>query len=342
MSNPLCVTTAGKRRNVLPQDAYLYSSTRFKTRSHKLLTPEVLAGIGDSGRIDDLLRLLSEQGIDIKADPDGRLFVEEALERHLQATFAEVEKCVPNPEWVALFRYPYDAHNIKSILKCRVRQKDPADLLVDLGTVTPAAAVEAIRTERYAVFSEAMAKAIPEAIAVYAKTADPQLIDAVIDSACFADQQAIADQYPPEYFGEIIACKTDMTNLLTAIRIGRMSDASVDYFSRHYIAGGRLTRDFFQKYFAAEEDVLLKSASKEGYPALEKLIGKSPRLSELERQVEATVSTAIRKAANMPAGLQVIYAYLADREKEAKNIRILLAAMQANRTPAEIRELLRA
>ena len=40
--------------------------------------------------------------------------------------------------------------------------------------------------------------------------------------------------------------------------------------------------------------------------------------------------------------LQVIYGYLAEREIEVKNIRILLAAMQAGRTPAEIRALLRA
>lgn len=342
MSNPLCIKDMGKRLTVPSQNEYLYSSVRFKARSYKMLATEELVRIGESGKLDDLLHRLAERGIDIAKDHDGHLLVEEALEKHLADTFAEVEKCVPAPEWTALFRYPYDAHNAKTILKCRVRQKDPASLLVALGTVAPAAAVEAIRTERYGVFPAAMAKAIPEAIAVYAKTSDPQLIDAIIDSACFIDRQSLASAYPPEYFGEIMTCRTDMTNLLTAIRISRMSDATVEYFGRHYIPGGKLTVEFFEKHFAAGEDVLLKAVSKEGYPALAKLVGADLRLSELEKQTEATVSAAIRAAASMPAGLQVIYAYLADCEKEVQNIRILIAAMQAGRTPAQIRELLRA
>ena len=106
--------------------------------------------------------------------------------------------------------------------------------------------------------------------------------------------------------------------------------------------GRQADQGLFEVHFAEGEDALLIAASREGYPALSKLAGAGLRLSELEKQIEHTVSAAIREAADMPAGLQVIYGYLAEREIEVKNIRILLAAMQAGRTPAEIRALLRA
>ena len=342
MSNPLCITEKLRRAPDLSPDAYLYSSARFKVRAYSMLTPDLLAAIGESGRVEDLLHRLSERGIEIRTDSEGHLQAEEALERYLADSFAEVEKCVPNTRWIALLRYPYDAHNIKTILKCRIREKDPRPLLIGLGTVAPEDAEEAIRTEGYDRFAPEFAKAIPEAIDSFAQTADPQLIDAIIDSACFAAQRNLAASYPPAYFSALINGRIDMTNLLTAVRIGRMKNATAEYCTRHLIEGGKLTKAFFEAHFAEGEDALLIAASREGYPALSKLAGAGFRLSELEKQIEHTVSAAIREAADMPAGLQVIYGYLAEREIEVKNIRILLAAMQAGRTPAEIRALLRA
>ena len=121
-----------------------------------------------------------------------------------------------------------------------------------------------------------------------------------------------------------------------------MKNATVEYFRRHLIEGGTLPKSFWEEQFPGGENALLIAASREGYPELGKLAESGLRLSQLEKQIEHTVSAAIRASASIPAGLQVIYGYLSERELEVKNIRILLAAMQAGRTPAEIRVLLRA
>lgn len=353
MSNPLCMTdqfqsftdpiqSDALRKGKVEKDGYLYSAARFHTRSGRMLTPSMLAKIGESGKVEELLRQLSERGIEITTGVDGHLGVEDALERFFDECITEVEKAVPDSRWVALLRYPYDAHNIKTLLKCRVRDKNPASLLIPLGTVSPEMAIQAMRTEDYSVFPASMGAAIPTAAETYAQTADPQLIDAIIDSACYRDLLTLADQYPDAVFGKAIRAKIDMTNLITAIRIGRMSEMSVDYFLRHLIGGGHLSENFFREYFGAGEDALLTAASKNGYPTLAKAVGAGLRLSELEKLCEAPVSQIVGWQAGEPMDVKVVYAYLCDRDKEIKNIRILLAAMQAGRTPEQIRELLRA
>ncbi len=323
-------------------DEYLYAAARFRTKAVRMLTPDALAKLGEGGSVEELLRQLSERGVEITMGADGHLAVEEALERFFDECITEVEKNVPDSRWVALLRYPYDAHNIKTILKCRVREKDPSSLLIPLGTVSPDRAVEAMRTEQYGVFPKAMADAIGKAAETYAQTGDPQLIDAIIDSACYADLLTLADNYPQALFGKVIRTKIDMTNLITAIRIGRMKGMSVDYCLRHLIPGGTLFEEFFKESFGAGEDAMLLAASKMGYPTLAKAVGADLRLSALEKLCEEPVAQLTRYTAGEPMDVKVVYGYLCDRDKEIKNIRILLAAMQAGRTPAQIRELLRA
>lgn len=353
MSNPLCLTDqfqtftdtaklSRAKNSSGGKDEYLYSAARFHTRSIRMLTPSSLAKIGESGNVEELLRQLSERGVEIATGADGHLMVEDALERFFDECITEVEKSVPDPRWVALLRYPYDAHNIKTLLKCRVRGKDPQALLIPLGTVSPETATEALRTEDYSVFPEAMGAAISDAAETFAKTTDPQLIDAIIDSACYRDLLALADSYPGAVFGKAVRAKIDMTNVITAIRIGRMSEMSVEYFLRHLIGGGKLSEAFFKEHFGAGEDALLFAASKNGYPTLAKAVGERLRLSELEKLCETPINEIIRWSAGEPMDVKVVYAYLCDRDKEIKNIRILLAAMQAGRSPEQIRELLRA
>lgn len=343
MSDSLCLKEKVQQLIGSFEDSYLYSAARFRTRSFHLLTADELGKIAESGRAEELIRQLSERGIEISRGDDGHPMVEEALERFLNAALNEVERTVPDPEWVALFRYPYDAHNIKTVLKCRVMQnpKNAAPLLVNLGTVSAESVENAIQTESYGNFPAAMAQAIPHAIETYAQTADPQLIDAIIDAACYRDLLTLADRYPQAVFRKAIGVKIDMTNLITAIRIRRMSRMTADYFGRHYISGGALSQELFFEQFEKGEDALLSAASQNGYPVLEKAVGAGLRLSELERRCESVTAGVIRWTAGEPMDSKLIYAYLSDLEKEVKNIRILLTAMQAGYSSSGIRELLR-
>lgn len=322
-------------------EAYLYSTARFRAKAAMLPSSAQLLQMAEAKDVAECVRQLDDAGISIGRDEEGRLAIEQSLDTYLSGCFDEVASCTPEPRMVDIFRYPYDAHNVKSLLKCRERGINPFPLLMSMGTVSAEDAELSVREGNYHLFSTHIAEAIPQAIALYAQTSDPQLIDAVVDAGCFADMLEKAGQYG-DFLMEAIQTKIDTINILTALRILRMGGLAYSYYSQHFISGGKLSEGVMQRAFEGGEQALISELAHTPYGAVSKAFAgeAQARLSAWEGACEAFYRKVVRKADSQLTGAETLFSYLADREYEVKQIRILLTAKQAEMPAQKIKSLL--
>lgn len=325
----------------IKSEEYLYSTARFRAKAARLTNREMLSRLSDAGTVDECVRQLADAGISIDRDENGGLAIERSLDRYLSECFEEVAYCLPDRAMVDIFRYPYDAHNVKTLLKSRVRGTNPFPLLMSMGTLSPDDAEQAVREGNYSLFSSEIGASIPKAIALYAQTNDPQLLDAVVDAGCFADMLERAKTYG-EYLISAVQTRIDSINILTALRILRMGGYASSFYSQHFIPGGKLTDDMMLKAFDEGEKALIKALVRTPYSALADAFSgeEEARLSAWETACDGLYRKAIRRADSQLAGAEVLFAYLADRENEVKNVRVLLTAKLAGLPSQRIKALL--
>lgn len=325
----------------IKSDEYLYSTARFRAKAASLPSAELFARLADAETVSECVRQLADSGIVIESAQDGSLAVEQSLDRYLSDCFDEVEHCLPDRAMVDIFRYPYDAHNVKALLKSRVRGTNPFPLLMGMGTLSPEDAELAVRTGNYEPFSPEIGLSIPKAIALYAQTNDPQLLDAVVDTGCFADMLTRASAYG-QSLTDAVQTKIDSINILTALRILRMGGYASSYYAQHFITGGKLDEALLTRAFDEGERALIKALVRTEYSALSDAFSdeKEARLSEWEAACDRLYRKVLRRSNSQLAGAEVLFAYLADRENEVKNVRVLLTAKLAGLPAERIKSLL--
>lgn len=322
-------------------DEYLYSTARFRAKAAGLPSAELFVRLAEAIDADECLRQLADSGIIITRDEKGALDIEGSLDRYLTDAFNEVASCLPDKAMVDIFRYPYDAHNVKTLLKSRVRGTDPLPLMMGMGTVSPEDAEKAVREGDHSLFSPEIGASVEKATALFAQSNDPQLLDAVVDSACYADMLAKASPYG-DFLMSALQTKIDSVNILTALRILRMGGYASSYYAQHFIQGGKLGEGMMLKAFDEGEQALVKVLARTPYSSLTDAFSgaEEARLSEWESACDQLYRKALRQANSSLAGAEVLFAYLADRENEVKKVRILLTAKQAGLPPQRIKALM--
>ena len=176
----------------------MYASARIRALETRLVGRERMELLGECRSAGEAMDRLSEYGLtlpesDVPATGEtlGRLR-EAMLLSALQEAYDEVEAAVPDPTVFRYFRYPYDCNNLKAAIKCGIRGVPAEDMLFDFGTV-PAHEVEAlVREGKFEAYPAAMAAAAHRARELYEKTADPRMIDAVLDAAFFGEASPMA------------------------------------------------------------------------------------------------------------------------------------------------------
>lgn len=332
---------------------YMYASARIRALENRLVGRERIELLIEARSADEVMDRLTEFGLS-PAESDAEASTlsageaqsrarEEMLLAVLREAYTEVETSVPDPAVFRYFRYPYDCNNLKAAIKCAVRGISAEDLLFDFGTV-PADEVETLLREgKYDKFPAAMAAAIPVAKEAYDKTADPRRIDTVLDRACYADMLADATASGDEVLMGWLKAKIDLTNILITLRILRMGMGSVGaaFLEESLLPGGTLDGKFFAEAYEGGEDRLWEAITPTAYGKLAVVEGDPRPLSAVEKTADDLYMELVRKDAKTPFGAPVVGGYLAGCETAVKNIRIILAAKDAELDSAVIRERIR-
>ncbi len=336
---------------ILQPTEYMYASARIRSLENRIVGRERMEVLIEARGSDEVMDRLAEYGLKLPETADGTPPTGEAVSEAREAmlteilrdAFDEVERAVPEAALFRYLRYPYDCNNLKAAVKCGIRGISAEGMLFDFGTV-PADKVEAlVREGSYETLPPAMAAAIPAARDAYDRTGDPRRIDTVLDRACYADMLAAARETGDETLIGWMRAKIDLTNILTAIRILRMSMGSVGeaFLQEALLEGGALDAKFFSDACEKGEAGLFEALSPTAYYRLARVEGDPRPLSAVEKACDDLYMNLVREGARIPFGAAVAGGYLIGCETSVKNIRIILAAKDAGLDTTVLRERVR-
>ena len=322
---------------------YLVISARVKAMETGLLTRERMEQILDAKTDEEAAKILQECGypeLDA-ADPEA---MDAALSAAREETLADVMDGAPEPRYIELFKLKYDYHNAKALLKAEAMGTSADRMLMDMGRVPAAVLKEAVRTGELDELPAMLASAVAEAREILDTTRDPQLSDIVLDRWMYADMAALAEDTNSDFLRGYVAVQIDAANLRALVRTIRMGK-SPEFLRGVLIEGGEIPTDAILTLSANHGSGMSEvygptrfaAAAEAGTEAL-----RGGALTNFEKLCDDAVGDYLSGAQYVPFGEAPLVGYLAARETEYTNLRILLMGRGAGLPADVIRSRLRA
>lgn len=326
------------------QTEYLYATARFRALEAGLVGKDRIEQLADAANAAEIFARLEEFGVALVRDASGEVLAEQTLLGVLQAALDNIYESAPAPELYDFLKYPYDCNNVKVAIKCYLRHVSADGMLFDFGTVS-AKDVEKMPAEGdFSALPAAMAAAAHQAIAAYEKTANPRMIDLILDKACFADMLACVKCGGDPLHLQLLGTQIDLVNAMICLRLVRMGggEQARVLLEDAMIEGGTLSLQALLSAFEGGESALYDLLAHSGYDKLVQAIKESDgSLAAAERAVDDYRMALVRTVRYTPFGASVLTAYFYAQEYAVKNVRIILAAKSAGLSPQTIRERIR-
>ncbi len=326
--------------------AYMYTTTRIRALENGIVGKEKTDRLLELHSVEAAEERLREYGIVFSRNQSGKIDREKTFYAILQDAFAV---CDGAPQ-SARFRWlhdRYDCNNIKAILKSNLRQVSADSMLVPCGSVPIDRVKEAVLGGGNSLFPSHMGAAIAKASEACKQTGNPQLIDRYLDRACFADMAACAKQTPVAWFAETVAIEADLLNILLCVRILRMGDgictvAGRELMKDSFLDGGTLSDKWLSANAEKGEEALGQALLYTPYDKLgAALKAGGQKMYVLECMADNLRMEHVRAVRHITCGAEAVAAYVIAKEYEVRNLRILLAGLDARLDSAAIRERMR-
>ena len=320
-------------------ERYLCVSAYVRALESQLLTQADLTRMIDAHTFDECLRILSDHGYpDLRPDMAA---VERSLRESREALLAGLSTILPDDAILDLFRIRYDYHNVKVALKALWTDVDGTRLLMGGGRLEPFSLYHALQTGEEGDLPDLLLAAVREARDTVGATGDPQKGDLILDRACFAEQLSLAERANSPFLTGYIRLLTDTANLQAAVRVLRMGK-NTHLLQEALFPGGTVEPDILAES-ARTGDLTapwaaspLEEAAELGRQAL---TGGS--LTAFEKACDDALTRYLQNAVLIPFGLEPVLAFIAAREQEQRNIRIIVSGRLANLSADTIRERMR-
>nr|WP_325201266.1 V-type ATPase subunit [uncultured Oscillibacter sp.] len=327
--------------NKIKDTDYLAISARIKAMETGLLTRERMEQVLDARTDEEAVKLLQECGYP-ELDARSPEAMDAALSAAREATLSDVLDGAPDPRYIDIFKLKYDYHNIKAVLKAQAMDVSPDSMLMDMGRVGAAELKEAVQAGRLDELPETLAAAAAEAREVLDSTRDPQLSDIVLDRWCYQEMAQVAQETGSAFLAGYVKIQIDAANLRALVRTLRMGKSG-DFLKTVLLEGGDIGADAvaaagnsgsLQELYGPTP---LQAAAEAGAEAL-----RGGSLTAFEKLCDDAVGEYLAGAQFVPFGEAPLLGYLAARETEYTNIRILLMGRGAGLPAEVIRSRLRA
>ena len=323
---------------------YLFGSANIRTLEGAIIGRERIEKLLNTKTTDEAWSLLSDWGVDVIRTEEGKPMREETLLGILKGAYARLTELAPDSDALRLWLYPYDCNNLKAAQKAFIRGIDPTSMLFDFGTLSAAKIVKMVEEGNYEALPANMQESARGAMDEYAKTKNPQVIDLILDKACWRDMLASAKASGEAFVIRLVQTRIDLLNAMIALRILRMNSGEVGkvLFADAFLEGGILSFERMSECLANGEETLWSYLYRTEYSVFAEKFAKSDKtLSSAEKLADNYWMSLILANKFIPDGLEVMIAFLAAHEYEVKNLRILLSGKEAGIATATIRERIR-
>jgi len=323
---------------------YIFATAFIRSKEKYLLTREKVDRMLDAKTPDDALKVLYELNYGDGLDEVPAAEFEKLLTLELEKAYDTVMSLAPEKEYFKHFLYPNDYHNVKVLLKAEFSGAPMDEIMIGAGTVPVPELVELVQSRKYYSMREEMAKGIQEAVDVYGTTQDPQVIDLILDKACYRDINIEVSKLKNKFISGYIALKIDTINLKSFIRAKEMNK-SWDFFSKIFIEGGKVPEGLFingfdeapeqfaDRLLAYDMQVLLQESAA--------MLKETGRFTALEKLCDNVLMGYVKESKYIAFGVEPLVGYIAAKESEAMTVRIIMAGKLAGLSAELIGERIR-
>lgn len=320
---------------------YIYLSTVLRAKGAKMLSRDKAERMLDAPSFEEAAKMLTENGY-----PDMSAYsakqVEAALAQFGAKQFQYVARLCPSSEVIDLFRIKYDYHNIKAIMKSEMAGVERNDLLSDAGRIPVKELLNIYQEEKYLALPEAMSKAVAEARAVLAHSANPQQADFILDKAYFEEIQKLASDIGSKFMKGYSELLIDSANLRSAVRTLRMKK-DTEFLKNALVPGGGV--DVKRILDAASSGEALAALFASGALAKAASLAADAAagapLTAFELACDNALTDYLSGSSMIAFGEEPVVAYLAAVETEITAVRMILTGKISGIDSNTIRERLR-
>mgnify|MGYP000829374878 CR=1 FL=1 len=267
-----------------------------------------------------------------------------ALSQAREELLTDLGDGAPDPRYIDIFKLKYDYHNAKAILKAAAMGTSPDRMLMDMGRIGAAELKTAVESGELDKLPGALPAAVAEAKSVLDTTRDPQLSDIALDRWTYADMAALAEDTNSDFLRGYVAVQIDAANLRALVRTVRMGK-SPEFLRGVLIEGGEIPTDGILTLSANRGSGMSEVYGPTRFAAAAEAGAEALRggpLTKFEKLCDDAVGDYLAGAQYVPFGEAPLVGYLAARETEYTNLRILLMGRGAGLPADVIRSRLRA
>lgn len=250
----------------------------------------------------------------------------------------DLNKTIKNNEIIDFVRLKNDYHNLKTLIKAKVLNKDFSYMLNTNGTMPIDKLEKAIRNENYRDISVNIENVIKEVFLELDTKKDSQVIDIVVDRYMFKDMVSIAKKIESAYISKYVKTVIDLTNIKTVLRLKKINKDKA-FLSYVFIEDGTIPLDVCKNMLLDDFDNMSSRLGVTSYETVVREViddySESKSLSSLEKRFDDYIMAYVRDAKFINFGVEPVFAYLYAREIEIKNLRIILAG-KINKVDSEI------
>lgn len=322
-----------------PKDTdYLFLSARLRGMERRMMDRSRMERLLQAPTMAECGQVLQELGYP-PFDPASPTALNEALARQRAELFDDLRRQMPDAAVLDVFRLPYDYHNLKTLVKSR--GSDVKALLVDAGRISADALLSHYQQSgKWDFLPPAMAQAAAEAERVLAETGDPQRSDFVLDKAYFAELSQVAKDSGSPFVQSYVRTLIDAANLRTLVRTQRMHSAG-SFLQQVLFDGGEVSVEKLLAGAGQGVAELYRATALREVAVLGQEAAEGGSLTAFEKACDNAVFAAMARSRTVPFGIEVPMGYIAAREWELTNLRIILSGRQAGLSADAIRERLR-
>jgi V/A-type H+-transporting ATPase subunit C len=246
---------------------YTYAVARVNALSVELLDKEFASRML-AAEPEEILGMLGETSMaESFAGVDSPFEIEKGLGKELRETYDLLEKICPDKEAIRLFRHRHDFHNLKAMLKSRIKGIPHQKSMTNLGVYDTSALADAVRENNYRFTPAHLREAALGALAEYEKTQRLETITHICDQLMWRHILHKAKKTRNKIMIELFGEHVNLANLKSFFRFKELS-TDPEVFKRHFIPGGTYSLDFFIHHMDEELGLFLDHLAKTRYEQL--------------------------------------------------------------------------
>jgi V/A-type H+-transporting ATPase subunit C len=327
---------------MIHKSEFAYITGLIRILETRLLNQNELERMIDAKTFQDAYRVMNEldysKYLDLAKTP-GEFQV--ILDADLKATHELLTKKSPYPWILDIFWYRYDIHNLKTIIKAKVLEKDLETirpLLMPLGSINIDHMMTYVRGEKVITDEKNSnwKQLIDSAMENFETNGSVEEIDYLCDSNYFQKAGKLAKKSGVPFLKEYVQTLIDVNNIKTYLRIQQWEKSENDNM-RLFHLGGSVPMDTYNM----EQEKWLEKMKYTAYSELItealKDIENENSFVKLENDTENFIANFVKKYRFEAFGPEVVFNYIIAKKNNAMTVRMVLIGKMNNIEPHKIR-----